>query len=311
MRILVTTTSFQDCLGNHQTLLKSSKYQIDYLRGPLRSEDLIPIIHLYDGVICGDDKFNNRVLECGSKGKLKILSKYGIGLDKVDLLAAKKLNVKVINCEGVNHEAVAEHVLALILNSYKNIYNEIYFTKSSKWERLMGNELFGKKLGIAGLGRIGKEVIKRAKSFGLKLFAYDLKFDHQFMKKYKVNALKTLEELFSTCDIVSLNMNLDIRNKYLINDVIIRKHTKPGLLLINTSRGEIVNEKSIIYGIENKILRGYSTDVLELEPMCKDHPFLKYDNIYITPHIASRNYETIERQGVQAVQNLLSYLKNI
>jgi len=308
MKILLTTTSFQDTPGKHHDALKETGFEVDTVRGPITEKVLLPIIANYDGVICGDDYYSRSVLEKGKVGKLKILSKYGIGLDKIDLEAAEELGIKVTNCPGVNHMAVAEHIFALILAFYKNIPDEINITRKGEWERLIGHEISGKKIGVAGLGRIGKEVLLRAKAFGLKLYAFDKYVDMDFANKHEVKVCDKLENLFSNTDIVSLNMNLNDENNRCINKNILKNHTNKRLLLINTARGELVDENAIIYGIENKILSGYLTDVLNDEPMNKSHPFLKYSNILITPHIGSRTYQSVERQGLMAVNNLKDYL---
>jgi D-3-phosphoglycerate dehydrogenase / 2-oxoglutarate reductase len=308
MKILLTSTSFQDTPGKHHDGLNETGFIIDTLRGPVKEDVLLPIIAKYDGVICGDDHYTRKVIEKGKAGKLKVISKYGIGLDKIDLKAALEFEIKVTNCPGVNHMAVAEHIWALILAFYKNIPDEINYTRYGKWERLIGHEIYGKKIGVAGLGRIGKEVLIRAKAFGLKLYAFDKYIDTEFVKEHSIKICNTLEKLFSTTDIISLNMNLNKENKKCITKEILDNHTKRGLLLINSARGELVDEKAIVYGIKNKILDGYLTDVLNEEPMQKGHPFLDYNNIIITPHIGSRTYESVERQGLMAVKNLVKSL---
>jgi len=308
MNILLTSTSFKDTLGKHQTALKETGFNINTIRGPIGESELMPIISDYDGIICGDDYYTRKVLEKGKAGKLKVISKYGVGLDKIDIIAAQELKIKVTNCPGVNHMAVAEHVFALILSFYKNIPSEISYTRKGYWKRLIGQEIFGKKIGVAGLGRIGKEVLLRAKAFGLILYAFDISIDRQFVNNNNVYVCETLEKLMAVADIVSLNMNLTQDNNQCVNNNIIENHTKKGLLLINAARGELVDEKAILYGIDNNILSGYLTDVLYEEPLKSKHPFLEYNNIFITPHIGSRTYESVERQGLMAVKNLVKSL---
>ena len=126
-KILVTTTSFQDTPGAHHEHLINQNFDIDYMRGPLVAEDLIGIIQNYDGVICGDDDYNEEVLKKGVNGKLKVLSKYGVGLDKINLELADKLGLIVTNCPGVNQVSVAEHVLALLFCFEKNIHLQRIF----------------------------------------------------------------------------------------------------------------------------------------------------------------------------------------
>ena len=305
MKVLLTSTSFQDTPGKHQIILKETGFDIETLRGPVKEGDLLPIIGNYDGIICGDDEITKEVIREGAKGKLKIISKYGVGLDKIDLFAAKKYNIPVTNCPGVNHLTVAEHVFALLLAFYKNICLEYNITKSGAWKRLIGHEIYGKTIGIAGLGRIGKEVAIRAKAFGLNILVNDKVIDKRFVKTNEIFISKNIEEIFEKSDIVTLHMNLTKENKKIISTEVIRNHCKEGLVLVNTARGDLVNLDAIILGIENKILGGYLTDVLDTEPMPKNHPLKDYDNVIITPHIGSRTYESVERQGTLAVKNIL------
>ena len=308
MKILLTTTSFQDTPGEHHEALKETGFDVDTLRGPVTEDVLLPIIANYDGVICGDDFYTKKVLEAGKKGKLKVLSKYGIGLDKVDLTVAEELGIKVTNCPGVNHRAVSEHIFALILAYYKNIVDEVNITREGQWQRLIGHEIHGMKIGVAGMGRIGKEVLLRAKAFGLKPYAFDKFFDEEFIENNKVNVCDTIEDLASKVDILSLNMNANENNYHIINRNLIINYSKKSQLIVNTARGELVNEDAIIYGIENTILGGYLTDVLEKEPMNEKHPFRNTKNVLVTPHIGSRTYESVERQGTMAVENLVNEL---
>ena len=224
MKVLLTSTSFQDTPGSHKIKLMETGYKIDYMRGPIAERELLPIIQDYDGVICGDDHFSKNVIKAGSKGRLKVLSKYGIGLDKIDLEAAKEFGIIVTNCPGVNHVTVAEHIIALILMFYKNLFDEISTTRSGKWNRLIGQELFGKKIGVIGLGRIGKEVLIRSKAFGLELFAFDKKIDKKFVSDNEVIVTKSIKEIFNKVDIISLSMDLNKENKHLLE-----KHVQSGV----------------------------------------------------------------------------------
>ena len=217
MKVLLTSTSFQDTPGDHQIVLNNQGYDVDTLRGPLKSEELIPIISKYDGIICGDDDINEEVIKKGSMAKLKIISKYGVGLDKIDLISAKKYGIPVTNCIGANHIAVSEHVFGLILSYYKNICLENNITKQGKWDRLIGNEIYGKTIGIIGLGKIGKEVSIRAKSFGLNVIAYDIKIDRKFVEENDINVVNSLSEICQVSNILTLHLNLSIENKNIIS----------------------------------------------------------------------------------------------
>lgn len=309
MKVLLTSTSFQDTPGRHQTLLANQGFEITNLRGPLTDDVLLDVIGDYDAVICGDDDFTRKVIQKGVSGRLRAISKYGIGLDKIDLKAAEEFNIPVSNCVGVNQNTVAEHVFALLLSYVKNIIPENNYLKQQKWVRLIGNEIHGKVIGIAGLGSIGKEIAIRASAFGLKIYAFDKFEDHIFAIKYGLVYCKTIEELFSKSDILSLNLSLNSETEHIINTSNLAI-LNPGVIIINTARAGLIEESSVLKGIESGIIKAYLTDVLNEEPMIKDHPFLNYDNIIITPHIGSRTYESVERQGTMAVENLLRLINN-
>lgn len=308
MKILLTSTSFQDTPGNHHNLLNSQGFEITNLRGPLKEEVLLPIISDFDGIICGDDEITEAVIKAGVEGKLKIISKYGIGLDKVDLNAAKKFNIPVTNCPGVNQVTVAEHVFSLLLSFVKNIIPETQIVREQRWERLIGNDIYGKTLGIMGLGNVGKEVAIRAKAFGMRVLAFDKFINTEFTTKHGIEVWRSQLDIFRESDVISLNLSLDEGTRHLINMSnlgLLRR----GVIIINTARAGLVEQDAIIEGIRSGLIKGYLTDVLEEEPMVKDHPFLKYENILITPHIGSRTYENVERQGTMAVENLINNLK--
>jgi len=308
MKILLTSTSFQDTPGKHQELLKNTGFEVDTLRGPVKKDVLLPIIAQYDGIICGDDEYTQEVIAEGKKGKLKVISKYGIGLDKIDLIAAKELNIPVTNCPGVNHTTVAEHVFALLLSFVKHIPAEVEHTKNGEWIRYTGNEIYGKTMGIIGLGKIGKEVAIRAQAFGLRTIALDQHWDESFAQKFQINQCDTIEELFANCDIISLHTDLNKETRHIISAKRIKENIKQGCIIINTARGELVEMEGILWGLNEKKIKGYLTDVLEEEPMRKDHLLRNYSNVMITPHIGSRTFESVERQGTMAVENLLKHI---
>jgi D-3-phosphoglycerate dehydrogenase len=305
MKVLLTSTSFQDCEGSHKELLNQQGWEVSYLRGPLRKSEIINEVPKYDALICGDDELDRDVLEKGARGSLKFISKYGVGLDKIDLVAAKELGIPVTNCPGVNQIAVAEHVLAMIFSFFKNIHLSHEITSQGGWKRPLGNDIFGKKIGIIGLGAIGKELAKRTSCLGLDTFVFDVNLDEEFIKNYNVIAVENKEELFRICDIVSLHVPLLETTHGLISKEILESFVKPGLVLVNTSRAGLVEEIDIVNALDNGILGGYLTDVLSIEPLSDNCLLLNQPNVLITPHVGSRTEETIQRQGALAVNNLV------
>tara|TARA_B100001113_G_scaffold350069_1_gene346544 strand:- start:813 stop:1742 length:930 start_codon:yes stop_codon:yes gene_type:complete len=307
LKILVTTTSFQDSPGDHHILINKQNWDIDYLRGPLKEYELLNIINDYDGVLCGDDDYTKRIIKRGANGKLKAIAKYGVGLDKIDLNAAKKYNVIVTNVPSVNQVSVAEHVLSLLLTFEKNIHYQYNSVKTGSWKRLIGRQIRGKTIGIIGLGAIGKEVSLIMNLLGLRVYAYDINPDENFLKMNKAIKLVELSKIYSESDYITLHTPLDEKTKYLINEEAINQ-TKKDLVIVNTARGELVKKNVIINSLKNQRIRGYLCDVLEKEPIESSEEYLGVPNLIITPHVASRTSENIVNQGLKAVENLINSL---
>ncbi len=306
-KILITTTSFQDFKGNHHDLLNDQNWEIDFLRGPLKEYDLVNIIADYDGVLCGDDEFTDKVIKKGVSGNLKILSKYGVGLDKIDLKSAKKNNIIVRNCPGINQSSVAEHIISLILTFEKNIHLQYNSVKKGSWKRLVGREVRGKTLGILGLGSIGKELAILSQSFGFNVLVNDIELQSKFLENNKQIKFSSLEDLFKTSDYISINVPLTNKTKNLVDSKLLNL-IKNDSVLINTARGELVNKNDVINLLHKKKLRGYLCDVLDDEPIKPSEELLNAPNVIISPHVASRTKENIEKQGIASLNNLIEII---
>ncbi len=305
--ILLTSTSFQDTPGAHQELLAKQGFNVQILRGPLKEDVLLDIIDQYDGIICGDDEITRAVIAKGVSGKLRIISKYGIGLDKVDLTAANEFNIPVTNCPGINQVTVAEHVFALLLTYIKNIIPEHETIQKQQWIRYIGNELSGKTLGVLGTGNVGKEVIKRALAFRMKVIAFDKFRDEAFASKYEITYIDDANDVIKNSDIISLNLPLNSASSNIIGKQVL-SILKKGVIIVNTARAGLVDSQVILEGIDKGVIGGYLTDVLDEEPIVPNHPFIGNNKIIITPHIGSRTYENVVNQGTMAVENLIKHI---
>lgn len=309
MKILLTSTSFQDTPGKHQELLAKQGFEISTLRGPVSEDVLLPIIGGYDAVICGDDDYTRDVLTAGKQGKLKYISKYGVGLDKIDLKAAKDLEIPVANCPGVNQVSVSEHVLALLFTFEKNVHVQYESTQNGSWKRLTGNEVFGKTMGIVGLGAVGKELAKRSLALGLKVMAYDVFKDEAFLSSYTdIDFVDDLNEIYQKAEIISLHVPHTPETEHLIDEDVVFNKLSNSPVIINTARGKLVDVDAIIKGLEVSRIRGYLTDVLEFEPIQDNEKLRGVENVIITPHVGSRTYQSVERQGSMAVTNLINMI---
>ena len=303
IRILLTTTSFQDTPGPHHDALAATGWEVVSARGPLSEADTLAAVGEVDGYICGDDAITRRVLE-KARPRLKVLSKYGIGVDKIDIAACTEFGIPLLFTPGVNHTTVAEHAFLLLLALEKNLLFHCDSTRTGGWKRRTGHELLGKTIGIVGLGRIGKEVAIRARAFGMDPLGYDVYWDEAFAAAHGVRRAATLEELFAASDYISLHTNLTPETRDLVRaDSIARM--KPGAIVINCARGEIVNTADMAAALASGRLGGYGTDVLDVEPPPADHPLLKLPTCVVTPHVGSRTYESVQRQAMAAVTNLI------
>ncbi len=307
-KILLTSTSFMDTPGVHHEMLNEAGFEIDRMRGPLTEEEIYNVIDKYDALICGDDDLTYKVLKKGKESRLRAISKYGIGLDKIDLSAAKELNIPVKNTPGVNQVSVAEHVFAHILAFYRNLFFSFSATKKGEWKRMTGYEMQGKQMAILGLGRIGKEVAIRAKAFGVNVKVQDKYIDEEFVQQHNLEVVNDdVVELFKDVDIICLHLPLTEESHHLLNQQVFDSLLKKPLI-VNTSRAHLLNKQDLMSALEKEQVLGYVTDVMWEEPMNEDDEILKYDNVFITPHIGSRTFESVQRQGSAAVKNLIKLI---
>jgi D-3-phosphoglycerate dehydrogenase len=302
-RILLTTTSFQDTPGEHHAALAATGWDLVAARGPLSEADTLALVGDVDGFICGDDCITRAVLE-KARPRLRVLSKYGIGVDKIDVAACTAMGVPVLFTPGVNHQTVAEHAFLLLLALEKNLLFHADSTRSGGWQRRTGRELAGKTIGIVGLGRIGREVAIRARAFGMRCIGHGLHWDDTFAAEQGLARAGTLAELLATADYVSLHTSLRAETRHLIRAETIAI-MKPDAIVINCARGEIVNTAHMAEALRTGRLRGYATDVLDVEPPPTDHPLTRLPNCLVTPHVGSRTLESVQRQAMAAVTNLI------
>ena len=206
VKVLLTTTSYQDTPGPHHELLESAGVEVHRERGPLPEEKMLELAGDFDAFLCGDDVISRAVLD-KSLPKLKIISKYGIGVDKIDVASCTELGIPLTFCPGVNHTTVSEHTFCLMLSLFRNLMTQANDARDGKWTRMTGHEIMGKKIGVVGLGRIGKEVVTRAKAFGMEVMGLDLYWPEEFAKEHGVERAEAFDQIFEQCDIVSLHTN--------------------------------------------------------------------------------------------------------
>ena len=305
-RVLLTTTSFQDTPGVHHELLQKSGVEVVRERGPLPESRMLELAGQFDAFLCGDDAITRAVIE-KSLPRLKVISKYGIGLDKIDVKCATEYKIPVLFTPGVNHTTVAEHTFSLMLASVRHLIASANAVTKGEWKRMTGHEIAGKTIAIIGLGRIGKEVAIRAKAFGMTIVGYDIYWPDTLSQEFGIKRYTDLKEIFKVADIISLHTNLSDETRHMINKDSL-KLMKKEAIIVNCARGELVDTEAMVEILKANPLFAYCTDVLDEEPPQKNHPLLGLPNCIITPHIGSRTYESVQRQACCAVENLTLFL---
>ncbi len=241
--------------------------------------------------------------------KLRVIGRAGVGVDNIDLDAATRKGIAVMNTPGANAIAVAEHALALMLAMARHISRANELMHAGKWEKksLQGTELRGKTLGIVGLGRIGMEVARRARAFGMEIVAHDPFVSTAVAKEQGIRLAK-LEEVYTAADYLTLHVGLTPQTAGMINADSV-KRMKRGVRLVNCARGELVDEAALAQAVKQGLVAGAALDVFTDEPL-KNSPLTAVENIILTPHIAGSTNEAQEAVGYQIAMQVKEYLKH-
>lgn len=301
--VLILMRSIRDEIDNYARMFEAEGIKTDIIipTQGLSEDELVAIISKYDGVIAGDDEFTRKVFEKAKK--LKVISKWGTGMDGIDLEAAKDFGVKVFNSAGNLKYPVAEFVIGLMLCLARGIPELNKNMKEGRWEKREGVLLKDKTLGVVGIGRIGKEILTRAKAFGMNLIGYDvMKVDFEDVE------MTTLEDLLKRSDFISINCPLTPKTRKMIGEKEFAL-MKASAFLINTARGAIIDEEALIHALKTNHIRGAALDVFENEPLPKNSPLRKMNNCILTPHNAFWAGATVKEINDIAVQNLFRGLK--
>jgi D-3-phosphoglycerate dehydrogenase len=305
-KVLVTSTSFNkvDPLPRERLMQFGCEIVDNPFRRPLKEEELIPLLKDVDGIVAGLDEYSRRAIL--STNKLKVISRYGVGVDNIDLEAAKERGILVVNTPEVNTQAVADMTFGLILAVCRKIPRAHFSTQKGNWGRLIGRGVYKKSLGIIGLGRIGKAVAERAKGFSMEILAYDVKKDEISSDAIGIHFLP-LDELLAQSDFITLHCVLNPGSKGIIGarELSLMKKTA---YLINTARGGLIDEKALYDALRDGIIEGAALDVFQDEPPFNS-PLLTLENILTTPHIGSYTHEALLDMGLIAVDNLIQNLK--
>lgn len=267
----------------------------------MEEEDLLSIIEEYDGVVCGDDRFTEAVYQKAQK--LKVISKWGTGIDSIHKEIAEKYGVKVFNTPDAFSHPVSDTVMAFMLAFTRNLIWQDRLMKDGGWEKIKGKTLGEQILGIIGCGNIGSRLAKKASAFGMRILAYDPREipkaiqEEYYIEQTDLNTLLRKSDFVSTnCDLNETSYHILSKNEF--------EMMKSSAVVINTARGGVIDEKALISALQKREIAGCALDVYEMEPLPADNPLRTMDNVILMPHNSNSSHSYWEKIHVSTLNNL-------
>ena len=306
-RILVTPTSYGKNDPRLKSELEAAAGEVIYNPGgkPLNSADVARLLPGVDGYIAGLDQIDRAAL--ASADRLKVIVRYGVGFDNVDLQAAREQGIVVSNTPGANSVSVAELAIGFMLALARQLTQADSAVRRGEFPRMSGISLEGKTVGILGLGAIGKQLARRLAGYDCRLLAYDPFPDSAFAAAHQVE-LCDMDTVLTQADFLSLHLPLNAETRRMVNREFLAK-MKRGAHLINTARGELVDEDALAEALSSGKLRGAGLDAFIDEPPSVEHPLLKMPNLIATPHLGAQTDGATNNMGWAALNECLSILR--
>ena len=268
----------------------------------LHGESLISFLADADKVVIGLEKLDSKILS--KLPKLKVVSKYGVGIDTIDLMALKKFGVKLGWTSGVNKRSVSELVISSSIALLHKTALGNFEIRNGKWYQIVGRQLTNVSFGIIGCGNIGKDLVKLLQPFECSISIHDIKYSDEFNSKYNIKTV-SLHELLKTSDVISLHLPLDSSTQNILGVKEFRQ-IKKDAILINFARGGLIDERCLKSSMEQNKLGGLALDVFEIEPLVKDD-YSIFGNVILTPHMGGSTEEAILAMGRAAINGLDNY----
>jgi D-3-phosphoglycerate dehydrogenase len=308
LKILVSAPYMQSVIDRFRPIFekKGIELVLPIVNERMEEEDLLACIADIDGVISGDDRFSAAVLKAAPK--LKVISKWGTGIDSIDIEACRKLGIQVRNTQNAFSIPVADSVIGYMLCFCRQIPWMDRDIRRNVWNKIPGRALQECVLGIIGVGNVGKVVAKRSKYFGMKVLGNDIiAMSPEFLAESKIEMVSK-EELLNRADFVSLNCDLNPTSHHMMNASMFSR-MKPTAIVINTSRGPVIKETDLIKALTEKQIGGAALDVFENEPLTEDNPLRTMDNVLLAPHNANSSPKAWEAVHHSTIQNLFDVLE--
>jgi len=276
------------------------------VRERLEEDQILAYAGRFDGAVCGDDRYTARVLAACAP-RLKVISKWGTGIDSIDQAACARLGIQIHRTPNAFTLPVADTVMGYLLAFARRLPWMDRDMKAGDWDKLPSRSLSECTLGVVGVGNCGKAVLRRARAFGMRLLGNDIvEIAPDFIREYGIE-MTTLDDLLNRADFVSLNTDLNPTSYHLINSRSLAQ-MKSTAILVNTARGPVVEEAALITALQNKHIAGAALDVFEVEPLPADSPLKKMDNVLLAPHNANSSPAAWERVHWNTVRNLVTGL---
>lgn len=308
-KVLITARTMNEVGRSALALLREAGCELTLPPrfGPYGAEELRPLLRDHQAVLASMDKFTPDVLHSPEAAQLKIISRWGVGYDAIDIPAATAQGIVVAYTPGVLNETVADFAFALLLSLARRVHIGHASMSQGKWEAAWGTDVFGKTLGIIGYGRIGRSLAQRATGFNMRLLAHDLHPASQI--DGPPIQYVSLDELLSQSDFVSLHAALTVENRGLIGSAQLRR-MKPTAYLINAARGALIDEAALARALHESLIAGAALDTFTVEPLPAIHPLRTAPNLLLTPHLASFARETGERVSLLAAQAIVDLMND-
>lgn len=304
--VLTTSRAFSSCHAA-QKILTDAGHQLKMLtpQKPLNADELIHQVKGVSAMLAGLDEINADVIRAASP-TLKIIARNGVGYDKVDLNTAKENNIRVTITPGANSLSVCELAFSFITGLSRRIHLMDKSVREKSWQRVSGIELHGKTIGILGTGAIGRNLAIRCQSFGMRVLAYDLFPSQELIDKYGVEYTTSLDTIYQQADFISLHLPANKETWHMINQDTIGK-MKKGTFIINTARGELIDDDALYIALKEGYLGGAGLDAFVAEPFL-DERFFELDNVILTPHTGAFTKEAADKTLIIAAEEIVRAL---
>lgn len=307
-KVLIAKPAYKTYSPTGYKMLKDKGYELvtNDLDRDFFLEELLPLVGDIDACIANCEPWGEEAMSAAPN--VKVLARYGTGMNSVDTEAARRRGIIVTNCQGVNANAVAEHVLAMMLASLRELPRLNAMTKEGQWKNLTFHELTDSTVGILGFGAIGQWVAKKLTGFDCHVLAYDVMPNREAAAKYGVE-FTSFEELLSRSDIICILVPLLPSTENMINRETL-KLTKPGVIFVTDARGEVVDEEAMYEALTSGQVRYFASDVFVHEPATPENtPLLTLPNVIATSHNGAETYENLERCGIVTAQQIIDALE--